>query len=212
MRDVRYPAASPARPGKLPWRYDEEDPRCAALKKRIFDAAEAAYQEGFRHFLCGMALGCDLYFCESVLRLRRMHPDVTVEAAIPCPTQADAWPPDQRRRYARLVAACDYETLVSQQYSPACMQRRDRYMVDHASLLIAAFDGSPAAPGTRWSMPCAGGGDRGPAHPAGECPLGRDGVCASSRPLFQNPPRTVAPEQEIWYVEEGKTAQTADRP
>ena len=60
------------RPGKLPWRYDEEDPRCAALKKRIFDAAEAAYQEGFRHFLCGMALGCDLYFCESVLRLRRI--------------------------------------------------------------------------------------------------------------------------------------------
>ena len=138
------------RPGKLPWRYDEEDPRCAALKKRIFDAAEAAYQEGFRHFLCGMALGCDLYFCESVLRLRRMHPDVTVEAAIPCPTQADAWPPDQRRRYGRLVAACDFETLVSASYTPSCMQRRDRYMVDHASLLIAAFDGSPG--GTRYTV------------------------------------------------------------
>ena len=44
------------RPGKLPWRYDEEDPRCLALKRRIADAVEAAYQEGFRHFLCGMAL------------------------------------------------------------------------------------------------------------------------------------------------------------
>ena len=111
---------------------------------------EAAYQEGFRHFLCGMALGCDLYFCECVLQLRQEHPDVTVEAAVPCPTQADAWPPDQRRRYARLVAACDYETLVSQRYGPACMQRRDRYMVDHASLLIAAFDGSPG--GTRYTV------------------------------------------------------------
>ena len=138
------------RPGKLPWRYDEGDPRCLALKRRIADAVEAAYQEGFRHFLCGMALGCDLYFCECVLQLRQDHPDVTVEAAVPCPTQADAWPPDQRRRYARLVAACDYETLVSQRYGPACMQRRDRYMVDHASLLIAAFDGSPG--GTRYTV------------------------------------------------------------
>lgn len=30
------------------------------------------------------------------------------------------------------------------------MQRRDRYMVDHASLLIAAFDGSPG--GTRYTL------------------------------------------------------------
>ena len=114
------------RPGKLPWRYNEEDLRCVSLKARIADAVEAAYQEGFRHFLCGMALGCDLYFCECVLRLRQMHPDVTVEAAVPCPSQ---------------VSAC---------YTPACMQRRDRYMVDHAALLIAAFDGSPG--GTRYTV------------------------------------------------------------
>ena len=107
------------RPGKLPWRYNEEDLRCVSLKARIADAVEAAYQEGFRHFLCGMALGCDLYFCECVLRLRQTHPDVTVEAAVPCPSQA-------------------------------CMQRRDRYMVDHAALLIAAFDGSPG--GTRYTV------------------------------------------------------------
>ena len=87
---------------------------------------------------------------ECVLRLRQTHPDVTVEAAVPCPSQADAWPPDQRRRYERLVAACDFETLVSACYTPACMQRRDRYMVDHAALLIAAFDGSPG--GTRYTV------------------------------------------------------------
>ena len=138
------------RPGKLPWRYREEDPRCLALKRRIADAIEAAYQEGYRHFLCGMALGCDLYFCEAVLALRDQYPDITVEAAVPCPTQADAWALDQRERYTRLVEACDFETLVSAKYTPYCMQRRDRYMVDHASLLIAAFDGTPG--GTRYTM------------------------------------------------------------
>ena len=138
------------RPEKLPWRYDEADPRCLSLKRRIAAAVETAYEEGHRHFLCGMALGCDLYFCETVLALRDRRPDVTVEAAVPCPTQADAWAPDQRERYKRLVEACDFETLVSAKYTPYCMQRRDRYMVDHSSLLIAAFDGTPG--GTRYTM------------------------------------------------------------
>ncbi|MEG2176293.1 MAG: DUF1273 domain-containing protein, partial [Oscillibacter sp.] len=53
-------------------------------------------------------------------------------------------------RYRRLVSACDFETMVSETYSASCMQRRDRYMVDHASLLIAAFDGT--AGGTRYTM------------------------------------------------------------
>lgn len=138
------------RPAKLPWQYNETDPRCLSLKRRMMDAVQTAYDAGYRHFLCGMAMGCDLYFCECVLALRQMHRDVTIEAAIPCPTQADTWPRAQRERYRRMVAACDLETLVSSQYSSSCMQRRDRYMVDHASLLIAAFDGS--AGGTRYTM------------------------------------------------------------
>ena len=138
------------RPAKLPWRYNETDPRCIALKQRMRDAVELAYEQGYRHFICGMAQGCDLYFCECVLALRESHQDVTVEAAIPCPTQADSWPAAQRERYAALVESCDFETVVSSRYASSCMQRRDRYMVDHASLLIAVFDGS--AGGTRYTM------------------------------------------------------------
>ena len=138
------------RPGKLPWGYREGDPRCLDLKRRLADAVEAAYDQGFRHFLCGMAQGCDLYFCECVLALRARRPGVTVEAAIPCPTQADSWPPAERARCRRLVDACDMEALVSARYTPACMQRRDRYMVAHAALVIAAFDGS--AGGTRYPV------------------------------------------------------------
>ena len=138
------------RPQKLPWRYREEDERCLALKRRIRDVVESAYEEGYCHFLCGMAQGCDLYFCEIVLALRAKHPEVTLEAAVPCPTQADAWPEAERDRYRELVARCDMETMVSDTYSSTCMQRRDRYMVDHAMLLIAAFDGT--AGGTRYTV------------------------------------------------------------
>ena len=63
------------RPEKLPWGSDETDPRCLALKAAIRDAVAAAYDEGFRHFICGMARGCDLYFAEAVVDLRRERPE-----------------------------------------------------------------------------------------------------------------------------------------
>lgn len=131
------------RPAKLPWGYREEDPRCLALKKRIFDAVEAAYAEGYTHFLCGMAQGCDMYFGEAVMALKERHSEVTLEAVIPCATQTQRWPASARLRHEKIVAAADLETLICQKYTPDCMYRRNRYLVDHASLLIAAYSGVP---------------------------------------------------------------------
>ena len=135
------------RPGKLPWGGNEDDVRCQALKARLRAVVESAILEGMEHFICGMAEGCDLYFCEIVLELKARYPHITIEAALPCPTQADKWSAAARARYRALLARCDYETMVQEKYSPGCMQRRNRYMVDHASLLIAAHDGLPG--GTR---------------------------------------------------------------
>ena len=130
------------RPEKLPWRTDEDDPRCLDLKKRIFDAAEAVYFSGVTHFICGMARGCDSYFCEAVITLRDQHPEITLEAAIPCEEQSASWPEADRSRYNRLVSACDFVTLVSHSYTPECMIKRNHYMVDHSSVLIAVYDGT----------------------------------------------------------------------
>ena len=135
------------RENKLPWGENENDPRCLRLKERIYDAAEAAYRAGARHFLCGMARGCDLFFCEAVQQLRGEHPEITVEAAIPFEGQAKAWPERQKRRWERLVTDCDYQTVVQRDYTPSCMQRRNEYMVDASGTLIAAYNGAPG--GTR---------------------------------------------------------------
>lgn len=132
------------RPSKLPWREDEGDPRCLALKAEIRAHIEAAYQAGYRHFICGMALGCDLYFCQAALDLRDGPcPELIVEAAVPCPTQADSWSAAHRAHYQALLARCDWESLVQNHYDRGCMMRRNRYMVDRSSLVIAAFDASP---------------------------------------------------------------------
>ena len=129
------------RPEKLPWGDDESDPRCLDLKARLNGAVEEAYEKGMRHFLCGMALGSDLYFCEAVMALRSRRSGVSVEAVIPCEEQAARWRERDRERYFTLVERCDCETMVQKRYDKGCMLRRNRYMVDRSSLLIAVFDG-----------------------------------------------------------------------
>ena len=131
------------RENKLPWRGDEDDPRCRRLKEHLSAAVEAAYAAGIRHFICGMATGGDMYFGEAVTALRAEHPDVTLEAAIPYEGQSKQWTAQQRKRYDRLAADCDYITVVQHDYSPECMMRRNRYMVDASSMLIAAYNGAP---------------------------------------------------------------------
>ncbi len=131
------------RPDKLPWGTREDDPACLALKERLMEAVCRAYEVGCRHFICGMARGCDLYFAEAVLQLRRERPDVTLEGARPCESQADSWPAAERQRYCRILDSCDFETLVQYRYDRGCMMRRNRYMVDRASRIIAVYDGVP---------------------------------------------------------------------
>lgn len=136
------------RPAALPWGEAEDDPRCLALKLRLDELLGQAYSAGYRHFICGMARGADLYFCEAVLKLREKHPDVRLEAAVPFPGQSDRWSKTDRERYKALLSQCDFETLIQQVHSPDCMHRRNRYMVDHASRLIAIYNGQPRASGT----------------------------------------------------------------
>ena len=129
------------RPEKLPWRGDENDPRCLALKDHLAAAVEEAYDKGMRHFLCGMARGADFYFCDAVLALRERRNGVTLEAVIPCEEQAARWTERERERYFTLVERCDGETMLQHHYDKGCMLRRNRYLVDHSAMLIAVYDG-----------------------------------------------------------------------
>lgn len=138
------------RPEKLPWGTNESDPRCVDLQKRIYKAVEFIYEQGYRHFLCGMARGSDMWFCRAVIRLMDRYADVSLEAVIPYSGQADGWSQEDRDRYHTLLERCWYVTVVQENYTPGCMYRRNRYLVDHAALLLAVHDGLPG--GTRQTI------------------------------------------------------------
>ena len=130
------------RAAKLPWGFNEHDPRCLQLKQQIFDAIDAIYASGVRHFICGMANGCDMYFGEAVIALKREMKDVTLEAAIPFAGQADHWKESEKSRWQHIYNNSDYITIVSKAYTKDCMSKRNRYMVDNSDVLLAAYNGS----------------------------------------------------------------------
>ena len=132
------------RPEHLPWGTDETDPRCAALKAVLRRELRTAYARGCTEFLCGMARGCDLYFAEAVLALCSAGElrGGKLTAMLPCPSQADRWSEREQARYHALLERCGEVRVLEPAYTPGCMLRRNRAMVDRADLLMTVFDGT----------------------------------------------------------------------
>lgn len=129
------------RPEKLPWGSKEQHPDCISLKLKLKEEIEMAIEEGYTHFLCGMARGADLYFAEIVLLIKKQYPHISLGAVIPYEAQADYYPYGDKKRYANILAACEFEIVVQRDYSTGCLQRRNRYLVDHATRIIAVYNG-----------------------------------------------------------------------
>ena len=136
------------RPQHLPFGMNENDERCTDLKETLKEEIiNLIEKEVVTHFIIGMALGIDLYAAEIVLDLKARYPSITLESAIPCETQAVKWSAAQRERYYDIAAQCDKETMLQCHYSPDCMDKRNRYMVDHADYILAVWNGCPSSTG-----------------------------------------------------------------
>lgn len=129
------------RPQKLPWGFDESDMRCIDFKRRLRDAIHAMILAGYRHFISGAALGTDLWGAQFVLEFKRDFPEVTLEMAIPFEAQAERWNAEHRSLRSSILQAADQITTIRRFYTKDCMLERNRYMVQNADAVIAAYDG-----------------------------------------------------------------------
>ena len=125
------------RPQRLPWGGAEEADACAAFLLYLRTELVRLISVGYRHFVCGMAIGADILFAETVLALKQSFTGITLEAAVPCPEQPDKWTVAQRIRYGAVLDKCDEVTVVSPRYDDDCMMKRNRYMVDKSAVVLA---------------------------------------------------------------------------
>ena len=135
------------RPQKLPFGFDESDPRCREFKLRIEASIEVLIVNGFTHFISGGALGMDMFAAEAVLRLKRKYPHIRLEMAIPFRGQSERWAVEYRERYERLIAHADMMTVLGDVFDRNCVFHRNRYMVDNADILLACYSGGAGGTG-----------------------------------------------------------------
>ncbi len=104
------------RPQGLPFKENEDHPDCMKLKALLRQ--------------------------ELVLELKSEYPQITLESAIPYEEQASNWTVQQRERYYEIAGKCDQETILQTAYTGGCMKKRNHYMVDSSTFVLAVWDGT----------------------------------------------------------------------
>ncbi len=129
------------RPKKFPWGYDETDYRCIELKKELSAQIAKLVDTGYTDFFYGMAEGTDTWAALAVLALKKENPALKLHCVLPCEGQANKWSASAREIYFSILERADCVVQVSREYSIDCMLRRNRYLVDHTSCLLAVYNG-----------------------------------------------------------------------
>ena len=125
------------RPKSFPWKYNEADRECVLLKEVLAAQISALAEQGATDFLSGMALGVDLWCAQIVLGLQEKYPTI-----LPCEGQEIKWAASAQAQYRAILKQASNVVYVSRKYTPDCMLERNRYMVDHASILLAVHNGT----------------------------------------------------------------------
>ena len=108
-------------------------------------------EEGFTRFLCGMAWGFDLAAGEAVAEAKKHCSEIELVAVVPYDGFEGLFRGDDAEQYGRVMAAADEVVVVSEQGGDAAFRRRNDYLVDNASIVVAWFDGVPRG-GTAYTV------------------------------------------------------------
>lgn len=141
LNDKKAVAFTGHRPSKFPWRYNETDSRCIALKGILMEQIKLLVDAGVTEFYSGMADGTDCYCSQIVLALHEKNPALKLHCVLPHEGQADKWSDSARKRYNAILEQADSVEYVSRTYYEGCMMDRNRQLVESAGRLLAVYNG-----------------------------------------------------------------------
>ena len=129
------------RPHKFPWKYNEDDERCVALKAALEEQIIALVKAGVTDFYSGGADGVDCWAALDVLALRKERPELRLHCVLPHEGQANEWSQSAQERYHSILAQADSVEYVSREYYDGCMIERNHRLVEAAGYLLAVYNG-----------------------------------------------------------------------
>lgn len=108
------------------------------LRPILQEAIEKLFLQGVDTFIAGGAIGFDTMAATEVLNLqRKLYPSMKLILAIPCVGQEDRWTPIQKALYQQIRQLATAEFVLSPYYYNGCMHKRNDFMVEHSSHIIA---------------------------------------------------------------------------
>ena len=129
------------RPNGFPFFRREDDVVYSAYKNMLNEEINKLINEGYLHFITGMADGADIDFANVVLSYRNEMPWICIEAAMPYPYLIKNKENLNGDHKAKILSECDSIHIVSPYYHKGFMQKRNQYMVDKSDLILAIWNG-----------------------------------------------------------------------
>lgn len=125
--------------GHRPDKFGDWDPGHPVIPRIRKELRDVLAREWPLYAISGMALGFDTWAAETCIEL-----GIPFIAVIPCDNMDARWSLPAQQRFQMLCSQAREIIVVSPgPYQRWKMQKRNEWMVDHCSKLIAAFDGSP---------------------------------------------------------------------
>ncbi len=106
------------------------------LEEKISSLALSNTSESI-DFRAGGAVGFDTLAALCVLSAREKFPNIRLHLLLPCNNQTRGWSDSDIEKYNYILSQADYVRYVSEEWTPGCMLKRDRALVDGADLCIA---------------------------------------------------------------------------
>lgn len=125
------------RPKSLPGNGNTQNQALRRILSVLRLAIEESLQEGYTTFIIGMAQGVDIWAGRFLLEIRRLHPEIKIVCVVPFADQSRNYSVVERFDYNSLLEVADQVILMQEKYSDNCMRKRNEYMVNHSSKLIA---------------------------------------------------------------------------
>ncbi len=106
--------------------------------KRLKAIFNEQIDSGIDTFLVGMAIGFDTICFNLLEKIRdKDKRDIRIIACIPCPEQDKFFSDEQKKEYKRMLSCANFKVTICPNYTSYCMMKRNRYMVDNSSVIVA---------------------------------------------------------------------------